>query len=737
MIPSVDLSVVVTAHKEDHLVVPTLLAVEAALAEVEAGGWTAEVIVVADSASDNTRHLLGHWQARSNCSARVLDVRLGEPGASRNAGVRAANGAHVAVCDGDDLFTSDLFVTALRILKDHPQSIVHPATVLSFGDRSLLWHVRSSTEAGFSYLDMLTSNPWPSCSITRREHLLRIPYPELPPGSGFGPEDYFWNLTTASAGLAHLTAPGSFHFYRTRSHGGVNNANASAILPWFDMDQLMSALPARPQEDARNLADRIRRLTRAIYRRTKRLGGWIPFRTRQKMYLQLSSWAGLTRWKFVDLPEDTRRRVADCAELEPALSWALYRLERMEVEVWRPPSSTYAAILVDTYAELRSHADVMVLAPWVGVGGADLVARNYLSALLTEAATRDRVSLLTTAAAERTLTHLLPSGTRRTQLPPEFRALHESQRSRLVAQLLVLLRPKVILSIGCFDFTQALVRYGAQLGSSSAIFLSLFGFDHIGMGSYPTNPITDDSQRNYLGMIAGIITDNSKTATRLELLGLSPEKVRVHYQPAVVRPVDKVEAPMDTAAWRDGSFSRANPFEVIWPHRLDREKRPDAVIEIARSFRARKMPARIHVFGTRVLHAGDPDPTRAMRKAGVVLHGPYNGGLVSLPMENYHTLLLTSENEGLPLTLVQAMLLGVPVVASNVGGVSDIVTHEETGLLVSGPDDIEGFVRAIEMLIESRELRRRLIHAGYNRAVEQHSATAFAARVRAEFSPYW
>ena len=110
---------------------------------------------------------------------------------------------------------------------------------------------------------------------------------------------------------------------------------------------------------------------------------------------------------------------------------------------------------------------------------------------------------------------------------------------------------------------------------------------------------------------------------------------------------------------------------------------------------------------------------------------------MALPTSEYHCMLLTSESEGLPLSIVQALLLGLPVVASAVGGVVDIVTDRTTGLLVSGPDDVDGFVSAIEELMASRELRRKIIDGGRELAIAQHGRVAFEELVRGEFQPAW
>ncbi|MFG0316530.1 MAG: glycosyltransferase [Planctomycetota bacterium JB042] len=72
--------------------------------------------------------------------------------------------------------------------------------------------------------------------------------------------------------------------------------------------------------------------------------------------------------------------------------------------------------------------------------------------------------------------------------------------------------------------------------------------------------------------------------------------------------------------------------------------------------------------------------------------------------------LLTSRWEGLPRAVVQAMAAGVPVVASAVDGVLDVVEDDETGLLVE-PGDVPGFARAVRRLLDDRTTSVRLSRA--------------------------
>ena len=68
--------------------------------------------------------------------------------------------------------------------------------------------------------------------------------------------------------------------------------------------------------------------------------------------------------------------------------------------------------------------------------------------------------------------------------------------------------------------------------------------------------------------------------------------------------------------------------------------------------------------------------------------------------------LLPSKYEGMPMTIIEAMGTGLPIVASAVGGVPDMITNEESGLLTScDPDEVS---RAVFRLIKEDALRKSL-----------------------------
>lgn len=81
---------------------------------------------------------------------------------------------------------------------------------------------------------------------------------------------------------------------------------------------------------------------------------------------------------------------------------------------------------------------------------------------------------------------------------------------------------------------------------------------------------------------------------------------------------------------------------------------------------------------------------------------------------------LSSVSEGIPLTLIEGMAAGLPVVSTDVGGVAEVIETDKTGLLAPAGNDAELAQMAIAVFCDP-ELRRRLAAAGRKRAFERFS----------------
>jgi glycosyltransferase involved in cell wall biosynthesis len=102
-------------------------------------------------------------------------------------------------------------------------------------------------------------------------------------------------------------------------------------------------------------------------------------------------------------------------------------------------------------------------------------------------------------------------------------------------------------------------------------------------------------------------------------------------------------------------------------------------------------------------------------------------------LASFDVFALPSCVEGLSLTILEAMMLRVPVVAADVGSVRDAVVPGESGLLTP-PGDGHALTAALERLLTDVPLRGRLAGHAHDRALEEFSAAGAARRFEALYA---
>jgi glycosyltransferase involved in cell wall biosynthesis len=88
--------------------------------------------------------------------------------------------------------------------------------------------------------------------------------------------------------------------------------------------------------------------------------------------------------------------------------------------------------------------------------------------------------------------------------------------------------------------------------------------------------------------------------------------------------------------------------------------------------------------------------------------------------------LSTSRSEGMPVALIEAAAAGLPVVATDVGGVGELVAHERTGYLAKG---LEELAFGLDALLADPGLRHQHGVRARLRVKERHSAAHLADKL--------
>ena len=81
---------------------------------------------------------------------------------------------------------------------------------------------------------------------------------------------------------------------------------------------------------------------------------------------------------------------------------------------------------------------------------------------------------------------------------------------------------------------------------------------------------------------------------------------------------------------------------------------------------------------------------------------------------------LSSNNEGTPVSLIEAQAANIPVISTNVGGVSDVVKEGETGFIVPKENE-DAFLEKLLFLIENENIRKKMSQNGWNYVQDKFS----------------
>lgn len=221
------------------------------------------------------------------------------------------------------------------------------------------------------------------------------------------------------------------------------------------------------------------------------------------------------------------------------------------------------------------------------------------------------------------------------------------------------------------------------------------------------------------------------------IVAISPRQRAELERLRIVRPPQLVEIPLglDLAPYRSpqtGSLRKelgvgSVPLVGIVA-RLVPIKRIDVLLRAVVLARVRVPDVHVVVIGD-----GELRPELELLARDLGIHGVthFLGWRSDLPAiyADLDLVALTSDNEGFPVSLIEAMTAGRPVVATNVGGVGDLVSTE-TGVLVPA-GDTGALASAFVRLLGDPAERKALGIRGAARAYPEHDASTLVARVAA------
>ena len=323
--------------------------------------------------------------------------------------------------------------------------------------------------------------------------------------------------------------------------------------------------------------------------------------------------------------------------------------------------------------------DVVFLAPWLKRGGADLGLLHHIQAQVDSG---HRVLLITTLKADSPWVSKLPKSVHYLNWSDYSDHFSMTTQTEILARLLMQTSAQVIHNINSDLGWNVFKRYGKQLTAvKKKLFISVFceeiDEDGLVLGYAP----------QYLAetytYLSKVFCDTQYYPKLLsDHTGLYPDVFETVYFPY-----------KGTVAKNVQTKSRA---PILWASRFVDQKYPELLLEIAK-----KLPDyEFHIHGE-----CDNNHKHILKELMGLPNVQYFGSFDSFKeicLEQVHSLLLyTSKFDGLPNILLEAIANGLPVIASDVGGVCELLADE---VVVHDKEDVQAYVDKVKAVFATPNL---------------------------------
>ncbi|HBZ86345.1 MAG: hypothetical protein A2509_10615 [Candidatus Edwardsbacteria bacterium RIFOXYD12_FULL_50_11] len=226
------------------------------------------------------------------------------------------------------------------------------------------------------------------------------------------------------------------------------------------------------------------------------------------------------------------------------------------------------------------------------------------------------------------------------------------------------------------------------------------------------------AKRDLVTKALAVIANSSFTGADL-INCMDQEKRHVIHNP--------IEIPAVDALGQDTDRRLVLFVGQICPH-----KGVDAFIQIASKLKNHPLKPRLMILGDEPYHAKGylHEIKKKAEELGVLPIIEF-AGHVKEPEKYYQkasVVIVPSKKEPFGRVAAEAMMYGLPVVASRVGGLPEVVEDNVTGFLVD-PDDVDGFTEKVQYLLNEPEKAKAMGRAGRERAIKLFSPQRHAAQV--------
>lgn len=700
-----DISIIITAHSEGLVSHKTMLSVLAAADKLTDNNISYEIIISLDNPDKITSEYYSRYKNDKRFTIKTWSY--GNVAESRNSAIELARGKYVALLDGDDMVSSNWYLDAYKLAEKKKElSVFHQCLQIQFGvneENNLIWVMADSFNKEKDAVIMVQFNRWMSSLFAKKEVFSDIKYKK--PVNGYGYEDYCFNADTLAQDIKHYVVPKTIFFYRRMASGGKQDEhiNEHTLLPYtdlFDFDYAKTwQIDGKPLVEKVSLSKKIAKLFYVSYsvvrqfpsvrKKVAKRTGWFRKLSYEKKLAVIPEWV-IDEWKRINRIDNELWPTVDAVR---KLNFHPRSFDQDGADATR-----VGVKYVKLCRQFTKKPDYIFFTyDPLGAGGTEKVLVNYINSLKKIhpdwhfAVMRKKPDIFPFA---------VPSDVDFVDFYGETDGMDEFERDILLDRIIVQSEAK---RLHCFFNGWAHGDPIFRWVNNHKKFLRLN--DYKVYVSWFMKEFVPQSEAGrimtfadpYLGEIDScvtkVLTDNQAVIDdTLENCAYDPDKFKVHHQPMQVNQFSEPK-----------QIDNSKPLKVLWASRLSYQKRPDILRKIAEKLNPDEI--KIDIYGREQNYKGDYfDGIDAADYKGEF------SGFNSLPLDNYDVFLYTSQVDGMPNVLLEATVVGLPIIASNDGGVSELIKDKKTGRLIE-LENIDGYIEALKDIRKNPDQAKRYVTA--------------------------
>lgn len=348
--------------------------------------------------------------------------------------------------------------------------------------------------------------------------------------------------------------------------------------------------------------------------------------------------------------------------------------------------------------------DVVFLAPWLKRGGADLGLLHHIHAQHEKGY---RILLITTENVPSTWLFRLPENVKHLNLAEFTFGVKEEIQIELLARLLLQTKAQTIHNINSRLGWEVYKNYHAQFGVvNKKMFTSVFCEEKMPNGAWwgyapvylPNMDLTKLHVFCDTKWYPNLLINRFK---------MKSDSFSTIYFPYIEKSSDAYHAKENKP--------------ILWASRIAAQKRPELLYKIAKA-----MPEQqFHVYGE-CEPAFEEILNHLKLLPNVQYFSQYDNFVDLLKEKEYSLFLYTSEYDGLPNVLIEAIAVGLPVIAYDVGGISELI-HQKA--LLSQQEDFGITIDKIKTLLEQPKLLHEIWQYSHEIVRNRHSWANFVEKL--------